>query len=153
MSRRSLPVWNATENDELIVRHKRMASLGARQWRPQLQHPLLQLQRHQSKSQLEPVEDARIVVRLGISRPTKSTYVPIVHKSRRIWRPHSSLVTLALNRTESPIFVSFMSPVRGVHANNLPIRLCPMLNGTMKVEDSAASNGGFGSIKAPSFTS
>lgn len=31
-------------------------------------------------------------------------------------------------------------------------KLCPMLNGTMKQEDLASSNGGFGAIQAPSFS-
>jgi transcription initiation factor TFIID subunit 1 len=31
-------------------------------------------------------------------------------------------------------------------------KLCPMLNGTMKPEDNAASQGGFGAITTPSFT-
>jgi hypothetical protein len=49
-------------------------------------------------------------------------------------------------------WLSFISCFENKRADFYSFRLCPMLNGTMKPEDSAQNLGGFGAITAPSFS-
>jgi hypothetical protein len=66
---------------------------------------------------------------------------------------------VALHKGQSSAFIkslslydSFLSYSLSLSMLTLYFRLCPMLNGTMKPEDSVPNHGGFGAITAPMFS-